>query len=91
MSAGMADRLRTGRSIHRLDRKPLSNHRGRLALLARKCEVRTNELAQVARKFTGLAEGDLSRPTAALPMQVYSYCQIARFSRQEAVCGAWAE
>jgi hypothetical protein len=56
MSAGMADWLRTGRSIHRLDRKALSNHRDRLALLVRKCEVRTNEPGQIARKITGLAD-----------------------------------
>ena|ERR1700682_290327 len=56
MSAGMADWLRTRRSIHRLDRKAHSNHRGRLALLVRRCEVRTNELALVARKVSGLAD-----------------------------------
>jgi hypothetical protein len=56
MSAGMANWLRTGRSIHRLDREALSNHRNRLALLDRKCEVRTNAPGQVARTFTGLAD-----------------------------------
>jgi hypothetical protein len=47
MSAGMANRLRAWRSIHRLDRKVVRKHRGRLTLLGRERELGADGIAKL--------------------------------------------